>query len=84
MKGRVIAELIRVWLLTAEPWVGFQLGFAVNELTLGQIFFSFPKMILIPSLNYTHLSPPLRYAISPEQTACYHILCLQVGAESRS
>jgi hypothetical protein len=38
MKGSVIAELIRVWLLTAEPWFESQLGFAVDELTRGQIF----------------------------------------------
>jgi hypothetical protein len=47
MKGCVIADLIRVWLLTSEPWVQSQLELKVDDMTMGQIFLTLP--LVFPS-----------------------------------
>jgi hypothetical protein len=42
-------------------------------------FFSFPLLIIIPPLLYTHLLLLLNMCDGPDQAAHYHILSLEVG-----
>jgi hypothetical protein len=43
---------------------------------------SFPLLITIPPLLYTHLSPPHEVCDSPDQAAHYHTLGAKLGASS--